>query len=89
MTQGTVVIAITQCFNVCNQPDQWPSSLVLYDGALNVQGNNSAPQKGHYQDFSLTIPNYQPGEAVISVAHQFEAESAVRLSDCSNYFRRS
>lgn len=79
VTQGTVVIAVTPCYDVCDQPDQWSTSLVLYDGALNVQSNVSAPLKGRYEDFSLTIPQFQPGEAVLSVAHKFLSESAVRL----------
>lgn len=73
-----MIIAITECFDVCSQPNQWPSSAVLYNGPLNVQGNSSAPQKGHYQDFTLTLPQYQPGGAVLSVAHSFDAELAVR-----------
>ena len=83
VTQGTVIIAITQCFDVCSQPDQWPSSAVLYNGPLNVQENNTAPQKGHYQDFTFTLPQYQPGGAILSVAHLFEAELAVRVSQSS------
>ncbi|KIP11804.1 hypothetical protein PHLGIDRAFT_124491 [Phlebiopsis gigantea 11061_1 CR5-6] len=76
VTQGTVIIAITECFDVCSQPSQWPSSAVLYNGPLNVQGNSSAPQNGHYQYFTFTLPQYQPGGAILSVAHSFDAELA-------------
>ena len=67
-----MLIAVNNCFDVCDTPDQWGPGQVLYNGAFNPQPNNSAPQKGHYQDFVLQLPGLQPGGAFIQVAHQFK-----------------
>ncbi|KIP11805.1 hypothetical protein PHLGIDRAFT_114133 [Phlebiopsis gigantea 11061_1 CR5-6] len=76
-TQGTVVIAVTPCYDVCSQPPLWPASQVVYDGPLNVQYNNSDPAKGRYEDITVTVPSFfQSSGAIISVAHQFTSESA-------------
>ena len=56
---------------MCDNPDAWGPSTVLYNGAFNPQFNSSAPQKGMYQDFRLPL-QLQAGEAVVSVAHQFQ-----------------
>jgi hypothetical protein len=60
------------CDDICGSPDQWGPSTVLYNGSFNPQFNSSAPQKGHYQDFRLQLPEYEPGEAVLQVSHLFK-----------------
>ncbi|EKM56261.1 uncharacterized protein PHACADRAFT_253293 [Phanerochaete carnosa HHB-10118-sp] len=72
MSQKSVLIALTACYDVCSQPAQWGPGTVLYNGTFNPQYNVSAPQKGLYQDFRLQLPEGWPsGESVLSVAHQF------------------
>ena len=76
-----MTIAIVNCFDVCDEPDQWPTSTVLYSGPFNPQFNASTPQKNHFQDFVLDISQaVSPGEAVISVAHEM---IAVNVSYCA------
>ena len=72
MSQKNVVIAVTACYDVCSQPDQWGPGTVLYTGDFNPQYNVSAPEKGLYQDFRVQLPAGWPaGESVLAVAHQF------------------
>ncbi|GJE98797.1 hypothetical protein PsYK624_150340 [Phanerochaete sordida] len=76
LRQTSVLIAMNNCFDVCDQPDQWSPGIILYNGDFNPQFNASAPQKGHYQDFVLQLPGFQPGPAVIQVAHQYAGGGA-------------
>ena len=72
MSQKSVTIVATACYDVCTQPDQWGAGSVLYNGPFNPQYNFSAPAKGLYQDFSLQVPEYWPsGPSVLQVAHFF------------------
>ena len=72
MSQKSVTIAVTACYDVCDQPDQWGPGTVLYNGTFNPQYNVSAPQKSLYQDFRVQLPEGWPtGESVLAVAHQF------------------
>ena len=81
-----MIIALTECYDVCDQPDQWPASAVLYHGALNIQSNNSAPDKSPHEDFQFALDaNLQPGGYVLSVAHSFVSESAVRDFVCIDF----
>jgi hypothetical protein len=69
----SVTISVTACFDVCDQPSQWGPGTVLYNGAFNPQFNTSAPAKGLYQDFALTLPEGWPnGESVLQVGHLFK-----------------
>ena len=75
-----MTIAATPCYDVCSDPSQWGSGTVLYNGAFNPQYNSSAPQKGLYQDFSLTLPQGWPaGESVLQVAHLFKLGVSPRI----------
>lgn len=66
-------MALTPCFDVCDDPSQWGPGTVLYNGAFNPQFNSSQPQKGSFQDFSLTVPQGWPtGESVLQVGHLFK-----------------
>lgn len=72
MSQKSVLIAVTACYDVCDQPDQWGPGTVLYNGSFNPQYNVSAPQKSLYQDLRVQLPEGWPtGESVLAVAHQF------------------
>ncbi|KIP01771.1 hypothetical protein PHLGIDRAFT_38184 [Phlebiopsis gigantea 11061_1 CR5-6] len=72
MSQKSVLVAVTACYDVCDQPDQWGPGTVLYNGLFNPQYNVSAPQKSLYQDFRVQLPEGWPtGESVLAVAHQF------------------
>ena len=46
MSQKSVTIVVTACYDVCDNPDQWGPGTVLYTGPYNPQYNVSAPQKG-------------------------------------------
>ncbi|EKM56268.1 uncharacterized protein PHACADRAFT_140896 [Phanerochaete carnosa HHB-10118-sp] len=72
LVQTSVLIAMNSCYDVCGQPDQWGPATVLYNGPFNPQWNTSVPEKGHYQDFTFQLPGYQPGGAIVQVAHQFQ-----------------
>ncbi|THG93771.1 hypothetical protein EW026_g7558 [Hermanssonia centrifuga] len=67
--QVSVVIALTPCYDVCDDPSQWGLATVLYNGAFNPQYNTSQPQKGLYQDFVLPLSGWPTGGSVLSVAH--------------------
>ncbi|GJE98355.1 hypothetical protein PsYK624_145840 [Phanerochaete sordida] len=72
MSQKSVTIVATACYDVCDSPDQWGPGTVLYNGSFAPQYNASAPQKGLYQDFRVQLPEGWPaGESVLAVAHQF------------------
>ena len=80
MSQKSVTIAVTACYDVCDQPDQWGPGTILYTGDFNPQYNTSAPQKGLYQDFRVQLPQGWPtGESVLAVAHQFTLGVCARL----------
>lgn len=82
MSQKSVLIAVTACYDVCASPDQWGPGTVLYNGTFDPQYNVSAPQKGLYQDFRVQLPEGWPtGESVLAVAHQFTV--GVRLPRAS------
>ncbi|KAI0703779.1 hypothetical protein BC835DRAFT_1410507 [Cytidiella melzeri] len=73
LSQVSVTISLTACYDVCDDPSQWGPGTVLYNGAFNPQYNQSQPQKGLYQDFSLTVPQGWPaGESVLQVGHLFK-----------------
>lgn len=79
MSQKSVLVAVTACYDVCDQPDQWGPGTVLYNGLFDPQYNVSAPQKSLYQDFRVQLPEGWPtGESVLAVAHQFTV--GVRMS---------
>ena len=68
MQQVSVVVALVPCFDVCDDPSQWPLSTVLYNGPLNLI--NTDPQTGLHQDFTFTLPEGWPsGGNALSVAH--------------------
>ena len=72
MSQKNVLIAVTACYDVCADPSQWGAGTILYNGDFNPQYNQSAPQKGLYQDLRVQLPEGWPaGESVLQVAHQF------------------
>ena len=70
MSQKSVLIAVTACYDVCGSPDKWGPGTVLYNGAFNPQFNSSKPQAGPFEDFTFTLPTGWPtGGNVIQVAH--------------------
>lgn len=80
IAQVNVVIAVTPCFDVCDDPSQWGLGTVLYNGAFNPQDDTTQPQKGLHQDFNLTLPEGWPtGESVIGVAHLLNIGVCARL----------
>lgn len=73
MSQLSVIIAATACYDVCDTPDKWGPGTVLYNGSFSPQLDSSAPEKGLHEEFQLTFPglSWPEGETVFSVAHQF------------------
>ncbi|KAF7797680.1 hypothetical protein EIP86_011083 [Pleurotus ostreatoroseus] len=68
--QVSVVIALTPCYDVCDDPSQWGLGQVIYNGPFNPQYNSSFPQKGLYQDFTFQLQDGWPTvETVVSVSH--------------------
>ena len=81
LQQVSVVIALTACYDVCDQPSAWGPGTVLYNGAFNPQYNSSLPpQVGLHEDFTFTLPDGWPtGGNVLSVAHLFNVGVSVYL----------
>lgn len=74
------MIALTACYDVCDDPSQWGLGQVLYNGAFNPQYNVSEPQKSLYQDFVLNVPEGWPaGTSVLGVAHLLNIGVSVYL----------
>lgn len=71
---------MNSCIEICDQPDKWSPSTVIYNDVFVPIYNKTAPQKGHYADLRLQLPPIQAGEAVIQVAHQFKEGGVSRHS---------
>ena len=73
LSQVSIVIAITACYDVCDDPSQWGPGTVLYEGPFNPQHDSSAPQEGLHQAIHLPFPgqSWPAGESVLSVSHLF------------------
>ncbi|THG96673.1 hypothetical protein EW026_g5202 [Hermanssonia centrifuga] len=82
--QVSVVIAVTSCYDVCSDPTQWGLGTVLYNGPFNPQYNSSAPQKGLFQDFTLTMPDFVNGGVALQVSHLLNVGGAT-LSPAFDY----
>ncbi|PSS34124.1 hypothetical protein PHLCEN_2v1834 [Hermanssonia centrifuga] len=62
----------------------WGLGTVLYNGPFNPQYNSSAPQKGLFQDFTLTMPDFVNGGVALQVSHLLNVGGAT-LSPAFDY----
>ncbi|KAI0346473.1 hypothetical protein BDW22DRAFT_1425942 [Trametopsis cervina] len=81
LSQISVTLSVTACFDVCNDSTKWGPGTVLYNAGFNPQFDPSQPQKGLFQDIPVVLPAGWPeGESVLQVAHLFTLGALGTLS---------